>query len=225
MSEATPTYQQQAYDFVKEQILTMQYKPGQRLTDTTIANEMNISRTPVRDALRLLENEGFLISEARRGWKVYTLSLDDIQEIFDIKVAVEGVVARGAAECRDEDLRLALQSALQAMRHAAESNDIDNWLQADVELHTTLFTMAGNERARRIITNLNEQWHRVRIGFLTMRGRMTDSIDEHEAFIESILSGKGEEAERQMRNHLNNVREELVRLLVNMVLPFVEDGV
>jgi DNA-binding GntR family transcriptional regulator len=85
--------------------------------------------------------------------------------------------------------------------------------------------MAGNERARRIITNLNDQWHRVRIGFVALQGRTRHSADEHRLFVESILAGDGEQAEQRMRTHLNQVRDELVHLLVTVVLPFVEEGI
>ena len=224
-AESVTTYQEQAYDLVKARIMNLDLKPGQYVTDNQIADELNISRTPVRDALRLLEHEGFLISEARRGWKVYSLSLEDIHQIFDIKVALEGMIAGQAAECDDEGKRAALRDAMERMKQAAAANDNEAWRQADVELHDTIFSMCSNERAARIIQNLNEQWWRVRIGFLAMQGRIERSNPEHEAIVESILAGDGQEAERLMRIHLNNVREELVRLLVNLVLPFVQEGV
>jgi DNA-binding GntR family transcriptional regulator len=85
--------------------------------------------------------------------------------------------------------------------------------------------MAGNEIANRIITNLNDQWHRVRLGFVALQGRMQRSVDEHQSIIKSILDNDGEEAERLMQAHLNQVREELVHLLVSVVLPFADKGV
>lgn len=224
-AESATTYQEQAYDFVKARIMNLDLKPGQYVTDSQIAEELDISRTPARDALRLLEHEGFLISEARRGWKVYSLSLEDIHEIFDIKVALEGMIVRRAAGCQDEELRSALREAMDRMHHAADDDDPDAWQEADFQLHRIISAMGANERAARIIQNLNEQWHRVRIGFLAMQGRIERSNPEHEAIIESILAGDGQEAERLMHVHLNNVREELVRLLVNLVLPFVQEGI
>jgi DNA-binding GntR family transcriptional regulator len=225
MSESSQTFQQEAYSFVKEQIINLRYKPGEFITDTKVAGQLKISRTPVREAFYRLEKEGLLVYAARRGWKVYTLSLEDIHEIFDIKEAVEGMVAWQAAECNDEALRHALVEALKSMQEAAQGDDPEAWLQADNRLHDVLFQMAGNERARRIITNLNDQWHRVRVGFVALQGRTRRSADEHRQIIESILEGDGEQAEHRMRRHLNEVRNELVHLLVTIVLPFVEEGV
>lgn len=221
----TATLQKQAYHLVKSRILNRELKPGQYVNDTQIAEELNISRTPVREAFQLLEHEGLLISEARRGWRVYTLSLEDLHEIFDIKVALEGMMARRAAECRDETKRAALRDALKRMTRAAETNDYQVWWQADVDLHAVISDMCGNERARRVIKNSNEQWQRIRLGFVAMEGRMQRSIPEHTAFAESILAGNADEAERQIQSHLNSLRDELVRVLTNMVLPFAQNGI
>lgn len=224
-TEPTATLQEQAYNFVKAQIMNLDLKPGQYITDSQVANELDISRTPVREALRRLEQEGLLVNQARKGWKVYALSLEDIHEIFDIKETLEGMIARRAAGCQDQEMRTALREAMERMKHAAEVENGDAWQKVDRQLHGVISAMGGNERAAGIIQNLNDQWHRVRIGFLAMQGRIERSNPEHEAVVEKILAGDGEGAERLMRIHLNNVREELVRLLVNLVLPFVQEGV
>lgn len=225
MGNGQITYQQLAYDYIREKIITLGFKPGQYITDTDIAGELKISRTPVREAFYRLEKEGLLVNEARRGWRVYTLSLEDIHDIFDIKEAVEGMIAHKAAACEDEDLRAGLLRYLEDMRAAAEAGDTTAWLNADIGLHAVLFDMAGNERAARIVANLNDQWHRLRIGFATLQGRTKRSVREHEAFVSAILGGDGESAEKYLRQHLNRVRAELVQLLVNLVLPFVDEGV
>jgi DNA-binding GntR family transcriptional regulator len=221
----TATLQEQAYHLVKSRILNRELKPGQYINDTQIAEELSISRTPVREAFQLLEHEGLLISEARRGWRVYTLSLEDINEIFDIKVALEGMMVRRAAECRDETKRAALKDAMERMARGAEINDYQAWWQADLDLHHAIADMCGNERATRVIRNFNEQWQRIRLGFVAMEGRMERAIPEHRAFVESILAGNADEAEQQMRSHLSSLRDELVRVLTNMVLPFTQNGV
>ena len=95
--EISATYQQQAYDYVKDQITGLKLKPGQTLTDSQVAAELEISRTPVREALRRLEQEGLLVNDSRRGWKIYSLSLDDIRQIFEIKQLLEGLIVEQAA--------------------------------------------------------------------------------------------------------------------------------
>ncbi len=219
------TYQEQAYNFVKSEILTHGYKPGEYLTDAQIADALNVSRTPVREAFHRLANEGLLVNMARRGWRVYSLSLEDIHEIFDMKAALEGMLARKAATCTDEDLCEHLKTALTEMELATKNNDTEAWFAADEKLHHTIFAMAKNERAERTIQNLNDQWHRLRIGFAAMQSRMTESIDEHKAITKAILARDGDAADQAMQDHLNRVRDDLARLLENLVLPFVENGV
>ncbi len=225
MVSTTATYQQRAYDFVKAQITNRGFRPGECITDARIAHELRISRTPVREAFHRLENENLLLYEARRGWRVYTLTLKDIKEIFDIKEVVEGMAARKAAACTDEAQRAGLRSAFDDMRRAAADNETEAWVQADHRFHDAIFAMADNARACRIIWNLNDQWNRVRIGFSTIRNRVERANDEHKAIMDAILAGDGDEAERQTHAHFKQVREELIHVLVNMVLPFVEEGV
>lgn len=224
-NELTTTLQDQAYEYVKGRIMNLDLKPGQYLTDSQVAKDLEFSRTPVREALRRLEQEGLLINKGRRGWKVYTLSLKDIHDVFDLKEAIEGMVARRAAQCQDEELRAALSKALKDMQQAEATGDVDAWYEADTRLHAVMCRMAANERATRMIENLNVQWHRVRIGFVAIQGRISRSNTEHEAIVTHILAGDGDEAERLIREHLNNVRGELVSALVNLVLPFVQEGV
>ena len=225
MERSTSTYQQRAYDFIKTQIINRGFRPGEYITDARIAKELSISRTPVREAFHRLEQESLLLYEARRGWRVYTLSLKDINEIFDIKTVVEGMASRKAAECRDEARRAALKGAFHDMCQAMASNDTEAWVQADHRFHDAIFGMADSERVCRIIWNLNDQWNRVRIGFTTIRGRVDRANREHRAMLDAILAGDGEEAERQTHAHFEQLREELTHVLVNMVLPFVEEGV
>jgi DNA-binding GntR family transcriptional regulator len=222
-----PTAEQQAYDLVKARIMNLEFKPGQYITDNEIANELNISRTPIRDAFRRLEYEGLLTSQPRRGWQVCPLSLDDIHDIFNIKEVLEGMVARQAAEFKDEKLRHILRDVAERMNRAAEVGDQEVWEEAHWQWHETIFAMSYAPRGRvfRVISNLNDQWRRLRKALLGIEGRMKRDTLEHIAVTESILAGDGDEAERRMRSHLNNVRRDLVNLLVNLVFPFVSDGV
>lgn len=225
MIQSSVTHQKQAYEYIRGQIMILGFKPGEYITDTQIANVLAISRTPVREAFHRLEKEGLLINDPRRGWKIYTLTLKDINEIFDLKAVIEGMIARKAALCKDEQLRDALRDVMQRMDEADAANDANAWLKADILLHDILFHMAGNERAQGMVLSLNTQWHRVRIGFVALQGRTKRSSSEHRAFCESILAGNGEEAELLIRTHLDHVRDELVHLLVTVVLPFVDEGV
>lgn len=224
MGNELATYQQQAYDYVRERIINLGFKPGEFITDAQITEQLKISRTPVREAFQRLEKEGLLVNEARKGWRVYMLDLEDIHEIFELKITIEGMLISKAAACTDAGLRKDLADALADMKVSVEANDSETWLQADIHLHNTLFLMANNERAEQIIKNLNDQWHRLRLGYVALQGRTTTSLVEHEAFTRSVLSGDAEKAERQMREHLARVRDDLINLVKKLVMPFSNSG-
>jgi DNA-binding GntR family transcriptional regulator len=204
--------------------MSLELKPGQFVTDSQVAGTLDISRTPVREALHRLQQEHLLVKETRRGWKVLSLSIEDIRDIFEIKLCLEGLVARRAAACADEALRAALQETMDRMERAALDNAYETWREMDIQLHQIMFDMCPNERAGLVIRNLNAQWYRVRVGFIALEGRVERSNREHRALVESILSGDGDRAEQEMRAHLTNVRDELVRVL-KMVMPFMHNGI
>jgi DNA-binding GntR family transcriptional regulator len=219
------TLQEQAYQYIKSKIVNLGFKPGEYITDLQIAENLDISRTPVREAFRILEREGLLIYEPKRGWKVYSLTLNDISEIFEIKINLEGLLARKAAACTDEILSEKLKDTILAMRKAADPEDVESWVNLDQDLHRLIFMMADNQRAMNYIENLNDQWNRLRVGFSARTGRISRSIVEHEKMVDAILAGDGDKAEQETISHFYLVRDELTSLLVNMVLPYAKDGI
>jgi DNA-binding GntR family transcriptional regulator len=225
MEDSILTFQQRAYDFVKAQILNLDIKPGDYITDTDTAQKLEISRTPVREAFRRLEHEGLLIYEPRRGWRVYSLSLEDIHDIFDMKLAIEGSIAHKAARSENEQARDELRKLLAELRTAGKDQDVDRWLVIDHDIHALIFELAGNQLAQQLIDQINDRYHRVRVGFVARTGRLERSLAEHEAFIEAILARDPAAAEGKIVEHLSNLRDELVNLLESMVLPFAKNGV
>jgi DNA-binding GntR family transcriptional regulator len=217
------TFQQQAYDYVREQIMSMGFRPGQTITDSQVAEALDISRTPAREALHRLQQEHLLTKQVRRGWKVSSLSVQDIHDIFEIKLLLEGLIARQAAACPDEDKRAALREAVVKMQRASEDRDFERWSEADTELHRLVFSMAPNRRLGQVIQGLNAQWYHMRVGLVALEGRVGRSNPEHTQIVEAILARDGDAAEGAMRAHLAKVRDELVRVL-NMVLPFMVDS-
>jgi len=224
MPKEPVTHQKHAYDYVRGKIINLELKPGEYVTDTQIAERLKISRTPVREAFHRLEKEGLLVNEARKGWRVYSLNLEDIHEIFELKIAIEGMLIRKAAECKDDRLRQDLVEALDYMKKAATADNPNKWLQADTHLHNILFLMAENERADAIITNLNDQWHRLRLGYVAWQGRTSPSISEHEAFVTSVLANDADSAEQQIRTHLARVQDDLIRLVEKVVMPYTNQN-
>jgi GntR family transcriptional regulator, rspAB operon transcriptional repressor len=218
------SHQQRAYGYILNKILLMEYKPGDYITDSHISGELGISRTPVREAFQLLENEGLLQSEPRRGWRIYSLTIKDIEDIFDLKCEIEGFMASKAALDPNEEHRQELLNLIEQMRTASTNNDVDTWMRIDSTLHHLFYVMAQNDRAERIIKNLNNQWHRLRKGYINMQGSLDNATREHENIVSAVINKDAEGADRAMHAHLNRVSNGLVKVLVTMILPYARNG-
>jgi DNA-binding GntR family transcriptional regulator len=209
------------YEAVKQQILTMQIKPGEAVTEQALAASLGVSRTPVREALNKLEKDGLIVTNNRRK-SVYVLTIQEVKDIFDLKINLEGAIARWATERGSaEDFKL-LEGVIGAMKALSEkgfSSDkeeadfLEKWLELDRTLHGILFRMSGNRKAEQIVLGLNAQWHRLRVAIYAMEGRVEKAYTEHENFVKAILEKDASGAEAAMKLHLNNLKRELVKIL------------
>lgn len=212
-----------AYEIIEKLILTSDIKPGEVVTEISLSERLNIGRTPVREALKKLEERGLI--ETTNGRKsVYLLSIKQVDEIFDIKVCIEGGIAKWAAIRGEEKDFEALEKIMDEMKvfvsqiphdrseHEAETV-LNKWLDIDKRLHGTLFKMAKNSKSEEIIRNLNTHWHRWKVGLLTMEGRIEKAVVEHERFVLAILNRNPATAEEAMKEHMENLRRELIKLL------------
>lgn len=219
----TPTKKawEEAYDVIQEQILTMQIKPGEAVTEIALSDKLGIGRTPVREALKRLEQEGLIVTHNQRK-RVYVLSIREIEEIFDLKTAIEGSVTGWATQRGSEDDFTELYLIGEEMKQflsartstqKEEEEWLAAWLEIDQRLHAHLFRMSGNSRAESVIKNLNVQWHRLKVGILAMEGRIDRTVAEHQKFVDAVLARNLEAAEVAMKEHLQNLKRELVKLL------------
>lgn len=215
------TRQDLAYQTIKERIMNLTYRPGQPLVEVELAAELGTSRTPIREALQRLENEGLVVNTGGRGRAVYGLSVADTRELFDIKIAVESLVARRAAELAPEAQLEAMRLALADMKAAAAAGDSDAWLQADIRFHDHLFAAAAMPRAGQLIQGLNEQWHRLRVGYVALGLRMSQSTGEHQAIFDTLEAHDPAAASRAMASHLERVGALVVKMLESVVLPLM----
>lgn len=214
--------QERVYKIIRELILTMELKPGEAVTETGLAKKLNVSRTPVREALNILEQDGLIITQNRRK-SVYVLTIKELSDIFDLKINLEGSIARWATQRGTVKQFKQLEKTLAEMGKIAEesktANDedehkiLESWLEKDRQLHKTLFEMANNQKAIQIVKNLNIQWHRLRIAIYALEGRIERSFVEHDNFVRAILEKDATGAETAMRSHLNNLKRELIKIL------------
>ena len=148
------------------------FKPGERLMEIPLSEELGVSRTPIREAIRKLELEGFVIMIPRRGTYVADISLKDISQVFEIRSALEELAGALAAERITAEEIEYLERMLVEIGTYIEKKDMDRIVEADVNFHEVLYKASRNERLVEIIHNLREQTLRVRTECMNQPGRL-----------------------------------------------------
>jgi DNA-binding GntR family transcriptional regulator len=173
MSAVTRTVlREQVKELLLERILGGAYRPGDRLVETRIAQELGTSQAPVREALRDLELLRFVESEPFRGARVRAVSAEELAEIYPVRAAIEEVAARAAATRLDGNVR-PLESELEAMRSAADDGDLHRLVEHDVRFHRLVVEASGNQ-------TLLDVWISLRVEARTIITALTTGIDHHE---------------------------------------------
>ena len=197
-------------EHIREAIINGVFAPGKRLMEIQMADEMGVSRTPVREAIRKLEMEGFVVMIPRRGTYVSNMSIRDINDVYEIRISLDTLAAGLAAErISDEELE-ELQRLLVKVGNAIEENDMAKVVEADIEFHDVLYKASRNERLRNIINNLREQITVIRGVSMRYPGRLKDTQEEHRRLVESIAARNVEKSQEAARIHLENAERTLM---------------
>jgi len=201
------------FDAIKEAILTGRLKPGERLMEVQLAEEMGVSRTPVREAIRKLELEGLVVMVPRKGAYVSGLTLKDVTEVFEIRSSLEGLAAALAAERITEEEIKILDKILIDITEASEKGDTETVIKKDMEFHQVLFSASRNERLAQIISNLKEQIDRFRIKSFSNPARVKSVLSEHKGIIDAVKLGDAENAEKLAKAHIYEVEYNVMNML------------
>lgn len=195
---------------LRDAIVNGTLKPGERLMEIQLADELGVSRTPVREAIRKLELEGFVIMIPRRGTYVADLSIKDFNEVFEIRTALD-VLAAGLAAERITDHELEdLQRILVAIGEHIDQGQFEGIVDLDVEFHDLLYQACRNDRLVGIISNLREQFMRFRSISMAYPGRLRKTLEEHSRLVEAIAQRNVELAQQRAREHLENAEQTLL---------------
>ena len=191
-----------AYTLLKDMILSNELPAGYQALEQEIAERFGMSRTPVREALIRLQDDGLVEVIPRRGMRVRHVSIDDMREIYQLLYCIEATAAELLAGRRlsadSEEIRR-LEVATDEMEASLEEDDLDAWAEADARFHGLLLEYCGNDRLARIGRSLADQCHRARLMTLRLRPRPTQSTADHRSLVNAI------------RNHDENAAHEIQR--------------
>lgn len=198
---------------IRQAIIDGTFSPGERLMEIQLADEMGVSRTPVREAIRKLELEGFVVMIPRRGTYVADISIRDITEIYEMRTCLDVLSAGLAAErITDEELEALNRLLVEIGQYIAENN-MEKIVEADTAFHDILYQASRNERLRSIINNLREQLTGIRGRSMSYPGRLVETMDEHRALVDSIAARDVERAQNAARVHIENAEHTLMKSL------------
>ncbi|WP_439578988.1 GntR family transcriptional regulator [Elioraea sp.] len=205
---------ERAYRELRRRILDNSLVAGTNLLEEEAALMLGLSRTPAREAMVRLAEEGLVELRPRHGMRVKPISADDMREIYEVLAALEPKAAGLAAKrgLSAEDLS-ALENAVAAMDAALERGDLVAWAEADERFHMDLVRASGNRRLAATVGSFWDQAHRVRMATLRLRPLPTTSNADHRAVVAAIRAGKAKEAEAIHRHHREGAAEMLVGLL------------
>lgn len=198
---------------IRERILNGEYAPGSQLLQDSIAAEFGVSKIPVREALVHLRSEGLVDIFAHRGFQVRGVSVDELQEVFRLRLDIEPeAVAEGARRASDED-RAAAAAALGALDRTLAAMDLRSSGDLNTAFHLSLIVPRLQPVTNDVLYRLHTLSQRYVRMHLTPSGRMKRAAREHGALHRAWAEGKAKEAQRLTRGHIEEIRDDLTKAL------------
>jgi len=205
------------FETLREAIIAGQLRPGERLMEVQIAEELGVSRTPVREAIRKLELEGFVIMVPRKGAYVSDMSIKDVTDVFEIRRALEGLAAELAAERMTEDELEELERLLVRTAETTARLDVLSTVDMDTGFHQVIYEASRNEKLSNMLYHLREQIQRFRTQSLSRPGRLRRVLVEHQGIVDALKQRDTDLARQLAEGHIDNAEDALLAV-------FQEDG-
>jgi DNA-binding GntR family transcriptional regulator len=200
---------------LRDRIFSGELMPGTFLDEAQLAHEMRISRTPLREALKVLTAEGLVRHEPRRGSFVNQVTGQDLEEIFPVIALLEGQCAREAAQNATAADLEALEALHDKLQRHAKARRINDYYAANYAIHETIIALANNRWLAQVIGDLRKILKLARLQQLHAPGRLDQSLSEHMAVFAALKAGDPDGAEAAMRTHLTRQRDALRGLAHN----------
>lgn len=198
------------YDYLKDKILSGAYEKGSSITELGVAKELDVSRTPVREALRQLELGGLIKIVPNKGAVVEGVSIEDIKNIYEIRSLIEGVAAVHATEnATDEEIE-SLKEIVDLTEFYFSRGDEQKLRDMDGKFHKCLYEISHNRMLKHVLNDLHGYGIRYRVKSMQSRGRMEKTIVEHRDIMNAILHRDKVEAERLATKHIDNALKNII---------------
>jgi DNA-binding GntR family transcriptional regulator len=200
-----------AYIQIRQRILENVWPPGHSVLEHDIAQELGMSRTPVREALLRVQHDGLIAVIPRHGVRVLPVSPVDMREIYEVLTALETMAVELVARMVPTDSELEpMVVATNDMDEALARDDLDGWVAADERFHLALLELAGNQQLLATVLNYWDRAHRARAFSVRLRPKPVNSVAEHRLLVDKLRSGDVGGAAAVNRSHRERASKELV---------------
>lgn len=201
------------YQYLKKGILNLDFSPGEQMHIEEFAEQLEVSRTPIREAFLRLASEGLIDVRSRVGYFVSEITEQDIRDLFEVREIVETRAARQAAvELSDAEIGK-LNVLMQESEEAVQQEDLSTYIENDVRFHGYLQKHIRNQRLLAVMESLNDLTHRERILSIRSLENIESTLVEHKRIVEALEKRDGESAGELMAEHLRNVCQRLVEFI------------
>lgn len=192
------------FQTLREAILKGNIKPGERLMEIQLSQQLGVSRTPVREAIRMLELEGLVNMTPRKGAAVAAISEKSLRDVLEVRCALEELSVRLACERMSWEQFEKLRTANVKFAQAAEGEDITEIAKSDEAFHDIIYYSTDNDKLILLLNQLREQMYRYRVEHIKMKERRSLLIREHQEIIDALRERDSQTAVLVMRRHINN---------------------
>lgn len=195
------------FNTLREAILKGDLKPGERLMELQLASKLGVSRTPIREAIRMLEQEGLAVTTPRKGAEVAKMTLKDMEDVLEIRDALDELAVRIACQKISDEQLKQLEDMKELFEKNTQTGNVKKIAEADVTFHDVIYEATGNPKLVTLLNNLREQVYRYRVEYIKDPKNYPTLIAEHEAILESLKNRDVKNAVEAMHVHVANQAE------------------
>jgi len=195
------------FDKIREDILIGKYASGEKIVEAKLAEELGVSRTPVREALKQLELDGLVDNIPNRGVIVKGISKQDIQDIYTIRIAIEGIAVKWAIERMTDDDLNKLKEIYELMEFFTYKKDIEKFAELNTQFHEAIYNATKSRYLEHVLTDFQYFIKTTRYKSLKTTGRLNSALQEHKEILDALIKKDVDEAKKAIIYHINKSKE------------------
>ena len=206
------TLRQQAYKIIKEKIVCLQIKPGERLFEADLAKNLKMGRTPVREAILMLENEKLVECNDKMGYIVRKLSREETYDFFALRMVIEDFAIPLIVKGLTNDVIAELERNIQMVKEYAEKNDFPNIIRYETEFHEILYRTTNSKVFIEVISGIVDKFQWLRAIALSAPGGVQQSLDKHIKILSAYKTGDISEVKRLTEQHIQDAKNKFISM-------------